>query len=84
MTSPSQRRRRARRALARARNKRDQIQTSSVDRQQARVAREANTVTRLDRELPELYDEYTLNRQEIVRSGLVEPRPYRGQTWRAR
>lgn len=81
--SPSDRRRKAKRALVVARNTASEIQGAARRRQRERSSGAANAAAVLDTDLGFLYDRFGDEKREIFVSGVFIETPYKGRTWRA-
>lgn len=82
--SPSDRKRKARRALRKALDSSARIQGASRQRQRSRLAGEANRAVSLDTDLGLLHSELSERKREAMATGLVpNGTPFKGRTWRA-
>lgn len=82
--SPSDRRRKARRALAKAVATSGEIQGKSRKRQRSRAGGEANAATILGTDLARLYAKFGDDKRDVFATGLIpDGTPYKGRTWKA-
>lgn len=81
--TPSDQRRKTKRALANALRTSAEIQGAARRRQRERSAGAANAATSLDTDLGHLYDRFGDNKREVFTSGVFVETPYKGRTWRA-
>lgn len=82
--SPSEERRKLRRALKRAVRTSTEIQGAARKRQRSRAAGESNAAASLDTDLDGLYGAFGDDKRAIFATGQVpNGAPYKGRTWRA-
>lgn len=80
--TPSDERRKTKRAVERALQTSAEIQGKSRARQRRRSRSEANAAQSLTTDLGELYGRFQGDKRNILGTGYLKQLPYKGSTWR--